>query len=114
MPTVPRPTHEIQSRHPHLKVLLYTSESSQQDKRSVAQCNDIWIHYDVLVYSPTIGAGVDFNPDKAHFDAIMAWGAAGVNPVREFMQMVGRVRVVRSRTVHVHIPSPATSWNCDR
>jgi len=97
---------EIAFAYPHLKVLLLTSESGQEDK--LADCNVKWLEYDVLIYSPTIGAGVDFNPPSGpHFDAVFAWGGSGSNPAREFLQMVGRVRKVKDREVHMHLSGRA-------
>jgi hypothetical protein len=94
--------HEIILAHPLLKLLLLTSESGQQDK--LADCNVKWLQYDVVIYSPTIGAGVDFNPPTGpHFDAVLAWGGSGSNPAREFLQMVGRVRKLKDRKVHMYL-----------
>jgi hypothetical protein len=92
--------HEIRSAYPNIRVLLIESGSDQQDK--MADCNTKWVEYDVVIYTPTIGAGVDFNPPSAHFDTVMAWGSGSSNPAREFLQMVGRVRKVKDGNVHLH------------
>ena len=99
---------EIRARYPLLHVLLLTSESSDTDK--LADCNTRWAQYDVVVYSPTVGAGVDFNPTCPiskeaikHFDVVMAWGEGNSNPAREFVQMMGRVRKPKDGEVHLFL-----------
>jgi hypothetical protein len=109
--------HEVKKKHPDLRVLLYTSESSDQLKMELGECNTHWLQWDVVIYSPTIGAGVDFNPPDPHFDFVFGWAGAGVNPAREFLQMLGRVRKVKSGVVHLHLEGAARVSQplvCDR
>ena len=95
----------ILTEYPHLKVLYYHGEKSQQMKEGAALCHTLWVQYDVVIYTPTIVYGVDFNPSGVvHFDAILAFGVSMSNVVREFMQMLGRVRKLRSDMVYVYIP----------
>jgi len=102
---------------PKLKVSLYCSDSGAAEKEEVARCNEEWIGYDVVIYSPTVGAGVDFNPVQPHFDAIFAFGVSTSNPCSEFMQMIGRVRKVKDKVVHVYLQdlSPTRyTFHCNR
>src|SRR4051812_291202 len=46
--------------------------------------------------------------------AVLAWGGATSNPAREFVQMVGRVRKVRDRTVHIYLASTRRGAACTR
>jgi hypothetical protein len=111
---------EMLTKHPHLhdRVLLITRESD--DAVKFADCNTYWVKYDGVIYSPTMGPGVDFNPTlpnsdlpNEHFDVLMAWGEAHSNPAREFVQMIGRVRKLKDRTVHLHLSySPAREVSC--
>jgi hypothetical protein len=96
---------EISKKFPLKKVLLYHSGSSDQQKQAVGAINELWIKYDVVIFTPTIGAGVDFNPPDGHFHYVMAYGIASSNPVREFMQMIGRVRYVKNNYVIVYLPN---------
>src|SRR5690348_15171680 len=86
------------------RVFLYTSDSDDQQKMEVAHCNEIWLGYDVVIYTPTIGSGVDFSPKEAHFDIMFAFGINHSNPAREFLQMMGRVRELKMRKVILCIP----------
>ena len=52
--------------------------------------NNIWSKCDVLIYSPTIEAGVNF--DILHFDKIFGIISRNTSSQRAFMQMLSRVR----------------------
>jgi hypothetical protein len=66
------------------------------------------------IFSPTIGTGVDLNPMTpgsesnggapepiVHFDAVMAWGVALVNPARDFVQMLQHSAKVPRQNVNL-------------
>ena len=102
----------IQAEYPHLdgKVLYYHGESSQAMKEGAGQCNAEWVKYDVVIYTPTIVYGVDFNPEgPPHFDAVLAYAVPTSNVVREFTQMLGRVRRLTTDMVYIYIAQPPGS-----
>ena len=81
---------EIQNKFTSLKILIYTSMSSDADKMELENVNNIWSKCDVLLYSPTIEAGVNF--DVPHFDKIFGIITQNTSCQRAFMQMLARVR----------------------
>jgi hypothetical protein len=94
----------IEKELPHLKgkILLYTSKSDAAIKRGVKHCNTEWLKYRVVIYTPTIGPGVDFNPPSGpHFDYIFAYGWNKSNTARDFCQMLGRARKLKQQQVFV-------------
>jgi hypothetical protein len=100
---------EIKSRCDVQDILVYHSDSSDQQKQAVGSINESWIKQQVVIFTPTIGAGVDFNPPAGHFHYVMAYGIASSNPVREFMQMIGRIRWVKKNHVIVYLPNTRCS-----
>jgi hypothetical protein len=87
---------------PDAKILVYHSEVSDQLKKGVAKCNEIWTNYDVVIYTPTINTGVDFS--KEHFDVMMAEATNRSTVARSFYQQIRRVRKLRDRKVIYFVP----------
>lgn len=81
---------ELKNKYPKLNILLYTSLTNDVDKMKLIDVNNIWIKADVLIYSPTIEAGVNF--DIPHFDKIFGILSNESTSQRSFLQMLARVR----------------------
>jgi len=105
---------DIGKAFPNKIIIIYTAESDEKDKANVADCNNIWIKCDVLIYTPTISSAVDFNPTDeqgmpaAHFDCILAFAMTNSNTAREFMQMIGRIRHLKMNEVLIFVDTPRT------
>jgi hypothetical protein len=50
------------------RMLVY---NSSRCGTSLEDVNNLWIHYDLLVYSPSVSAGVSFT--EHHFDSLVAY-----------------------------------------
>ena len=87
----------IQQKYPDLKVALYTGISSDKDKNELSNVLENWVKLDVLIYSPTIESGVNF--DINHFDKIFGVVSSGCNSQRAFCQMLSRVRKVKDKNI---------------
>lgn len=86
----------ISKRYPTKRVKLYSSETLMSEKKThFADVNTHWLMYDVLVYTPTVSAGVSF--EQKHFDQVFGYFTDQSCPVETCIQMVGRIRDVRSR-----------------
>ena len=79
------------------KILLVCSESTKEERDLLKDCNTAFLRYDVLIYTPTIGPGVDFH--VFHFDHIFAYGVRNSNTATDFAQGIGRIR----KTTLVHL-----------
>jgi hypothetical protein len=92
----------IALKFPALKVRLYSGETPNTEKAAeIAKVNEEWCKYDVVIYTPTITAGVSFTAD--HFDKIYCWfgeGSAGVDCCN---QMTQRVRSVADKEMVVFV-----------
>ncbi len=79
------------------KVLKYTSKTSDCDKKLLAEVNDVWIKYQIVIYSPSIEAGVDFN--VPHFDNIFIIMCSNSTSPRGLNQMVNRIRQLKDKQI---------------
>ena len=90
---------DIAGRCPHLKLALYTSSPGGQDKVKLKNVDEHGSDVNVLIYSPTISAGVSF--DKIHVD--INFGAICSNSCseRDYHHMLIRVRKIDQKDVLV-------------
>jgi hypothetical protein len=81
-------------------VQIYTQELNKEARESdIKNVAEAWKRYRVLIYSPTISAGISF--EEVHFDRVFAYYDIGVTALETMFQMLGRVRNVSSNTYHV-------------
>jgi len=73
-----------------LNILVYTGSSSDYLKNELKNVLKNWQEADVLIYSPTIEAGVNF--DIPHFNKIYGLICDKSTTPRAFLQMLARVR----------------------
>lgn len=79
--------------YPALKVGFYNSETASAIKREhFADVDNAWSQYDVLIYTPTITAGVSF--EVAHYNRVYAYFTDMSCGVESAIQMLGRIRCV--------------------
>jgi hypothetical protein len=81
-----------EQKHPDCNVLVYHGDSSPSHKATIAQCDDFWSQYDVVIASPTITYGVDFNPPEAHFHKTYAFFKGTSVDDQSAFQMLERAR----------------------
>ncbi|AAV50283.1 helicase origin binding protein [Acanthamoeba castellanii mimivirus] len=74
------------------KYVSHTSKSNDSLKKNLEDVNNFWKQQQVVMFSPSIISGIDFN--EIHFDkmyCIIKSGNKTCDP-RSFLQMVGRIR----------------------
>lgn len=78
-----------------VKFVIHTSKTNDQLKEKLQDVNTFWTQYDVVLFSPTIQSGVDFN--VKHFDKVYGIIGDGSNTCcqRSFLQMIGRIRHIK-------------------
>jgi hypothetical protein len=79
------------------RTVKYTSKTSDGDIALLANVEAIWGNHQLVIYTPCIEAGVDYNIE--HFDRIYVSLSGGSTSQRGLMQMIGRVRKIRDNTV---------------
>jgi hypothetical protein len=80
-----------------IKYLLHTRDSDDELKNKLVDVNKLWSAYDIVMFSPTISCGVDFNLN--HFDKIYSIITSGTCDSRLYMQMLGRVRKLNNNNI---------------
>jgi len=88
---------ELQQKN--IKHVMHTSKTDDQLKNELEDVNNFWTQYQVVLYSPTIESGVDFNEE--YFDKIYCIVLSGPMTCsqRGFLQMVGRIRKIKDPNI---------------
>jgi len=85
---------QVIKKYPNLKVKLYSSKTSISEKKlHMGDIHQFWSYYDVIIYTPTVSAGVSY--ELKHFDKVYAYMTDKSCTVEVCDQMLGRVRDVR-------------------
>lgn len=86
----------IAASHPTLAIQIYSSETRQSTKREhFADVNKYWAMFDVLIYTPTVTAGVSF--EIAHYSRVFCYFTDQSCTTQTCIQMIGRIREVITR-----------------
>jgi hypothetical protein len=97
------PDKEIENKketktYNNFNVVMHTSKSDDKIKQAMKDdLNELWENADILLYSPTISAGVSF--DKTHFDLLFVILSQKSCHARDLIQMMCRVRKFGSNEV---------------
>lgn len=84
----------VVAKYPHLRHKLYSSKTLQSEKEAhLADVHKHWGELDVLIYTPTISAGVSF--ELEHFDELFCYFSDRSCGVEVCRQMMARVRNLR-------------------
>lgn len=103
----------VRRRFPNKLVKLYSSETSFGERREhFADVNLHWAQYDVLIYTPTISAGVSF--EQHHFEKIFGYFTDQSCPVETCLQMIGRIRDVGAKAFYICINAAGHSLPATR
>ena len=88
-------------------VKVYTSETGELEKRSAfMDVHSSWGDADILIYSPTVGAGISF--ELRRFDALFGFCSAGSTTAETFVQLLNRVRDIRHNDAYVYVDPMCT------
>ncbi len=102
----------LTQRYSHKKIKLYSSETAISEKHAhFADVNTFWAQYDVLIYTPTVSAGVSF--EREHFDKIFGYFTDQSCPVETCQQMIGRIRNVTARQYFICIAAGGNNLSTD-
>ena len=97
----------IQERFPNKKIKLYTSDTSDSEKNhDFADVNTHWANVDVLIYSPTMGAGISYENISSSFDVLFGYFVSMSCNAEADIQMLGRIRNFKEKRAYIYV-SPA-------
>jgi hypothetical protein len=85
--------------------------STDKNKNVLKNVNENWGSCDLLIYSPSVESGVDFNI-KNYFHKCYATISNHSTSYRAFFQMLNRVRYYKDNNINVLIPS-SVDWKID-
>jgi hypothetical protein len=85
------------------KSLLHIKQSDDKYKKLLVNVDELWVQYQVVIYSPSIEAGVNFNPILPHFDRQFVVLSSKSTTPRALMQMMSRAREIISDDVLVYL-----------
>ncbi len=87
---------DVETKHPEAHIGFYSSKTSMSQKREhFNNVAEYWSQYDVLIYTPTVSAGVSY--EEKHYDKIFAYFTDKACNVETCLQMLGRIRNVGQR-----------------
>lgn len=90
----------LSKRYSTKNIKLYSSETAMSEKREhFADVNTHWAQYDILVYTPTVSAGVSF--EQKHFQKVFGYFTDQSCPVETCVQMIGRIRDVEHHKFYI-------------
>jgi len=87
----------LTEKYPKKTILSYTGSSADSTKKDFNNVDEIWATADVLIYSPTCEAGVNF--DKKHFQKMYGILTDGSTTPRGFLQMCARIRKLENNEI---------------
>lgn len=94
----------IMSKYPTLKIGFYSSKTPMSEKKlHFSNVDEYWSCYDVLIYTPTVSAGISF--EKPHYDKLYAYFTDSSCHAEVCIQMIGRIRNLKSKNYVVCIDS---------
>lgn len=97
----------VSSNFSDARVKFYTAETPTKVKENdLVDVGAIWSDCDVLIYTPTITAGVSF--ECVHFDRLFGYFTDKSCTAQVCMQMMGRIRNVAEKTIFIHINAAAS------
>jgi hypothetical protein len=82
------------------KIKVYNCDTDDKSRNALALVNEEWKKYDVVICSPTILYGVDFNVQ--HFDTVFGYYTKTINASAIYQQL-NRVRKIKSKTCYVYV-----------
>ena len=83
------------------KTVLHCAKSDDADKAKLKNVNEFWSSFQLVIYSPSVEAGVNFCLD--HFDRIYVLLSSKSTSPRGLSQMISRVRKIKDANIMVYL-----------
>ena len=90
----------LRDEYPTKRIQLYSSETNASTKKEhFADVKTFWKQFDILIYTPTLTAGVSF--EEEHYDILFGFFMDCSCNVEACRQMLGRVRNLKTKTHNI-------------
>ena len=103
------PTQEYKKKYTDLNYKVICHNGIEKNNDILKDFKNEWSNCDLLIYSPTIEAGVDY--DKENFNCCMGYMSNNSTSARAFSQMLHRVRNFKDQEVLIYIGDLTYSEN---
>lgn len=104
---------KILTKYPDKKILLYLSTTADAEKKDIKNINSLWEDCDILMYTPTIEAGLSFDKQDC-FDRLYGYVCGGSTSQRAFYQMMARVRKFKETEMYIYSDLSCDTYNGKR
>jgi hypothetical protein len=103
----------LKTKYPSKNILIYTGLTADEDKQELKNMDIIFKEANVILYSPTITAGVSYDVISYddYFDNIYGIICSGSCSSRDFKQQINRIRKIKNDTINVLNISPMKNNN---
>lgn len=92
----------LKEKFPAKRIKLYCGDTPTHEKREhFSNVNKYWSDADVLIYTPTVSAGVSF--EQRRFAKLFGFFTDKSCPVETCIQMIGRIRDVADRQYYIYL-----------
>jgi len=88
----------LKSTYPDKTIICHTGESNHEERELLKDVNKNWLDCNILIYTSTVGAGIDFN--KNHFSNMFCYISGKSNSPRLLLQMMGRIRKLEDNDIY--------------
>jgi hypothetical protein len=103
---------DLKRKYPTKMIKIYSSETNLRERKlHFSDVNTYWAQYDVLIYTPTVSAGVSF--EKSHFDIVYGYFTDMSCPIETCIQMIGRIRDVKLKKYVMYLDGKGGSYPTD-
>ena len=93
-----------------IDILLYNSECESKYDKLMYNVNEFWTKYKVVIVSPKVVFGVDFNIE--YFDKVYGFYKCTTLTVRESVQQLNRIRNIKQKCINILIYKKKTLNLC--
>ncbi|CAM9745171.1 unnamed protein product, partial [Ectocarpus fasciculatus] len=91
----------ISEKYPDKKIRCYTGRTNDKDRNELNNIKETWTDTNILIYSPTIEAGVNYDVEN-HFNKVYGAICTRSSNYKAFCQMLNRVRKLTDNTIHIY------------
>lgn len=85
-----------------IEIGIYSSDTAESVKKEhFKDVNNYWDKYDLLIYTPTAGAGISF--EKNHYDYLFGFFTSASCDAEACLQMLARVRNISSKRAFIYL-----------
>lgn len=103
---------KVNGEMPNLNVGIYSSETSELVKKEHFSNVNLHMKYDLLIYTPTLTAGVSF--EEVYYKKVYGYFSTGSCSIETCIQMLGRIRSLQEYCLYFNQQSASGGFVSNR